>query len=107
MTVMTPSRIDDTKSPEHLDVSPGQTNASYDDESSSLDKSDVLGAEHVDLVLDAKMHLVNDAISEIGFTGYHWKLFVLNGFGSVSYICQSRESLAQFLVYRHHHCRTK
>jgi hypothetical protein len=81
MTVMTPSQIDDTKSPEHLDVSPGQTNASYDDESSSLDKSDVLGAEHVDLVLDAKMHLVNDAISEIGFTGYHWKLFVLNGFG--------------------------
>ena len=27
------------------------------------------------------MHLVNNAIDEIGWTGYHWKLFVLNGFG--------------------------
>jgi uncharacterized protein involved in high-affinity Fe2+ transport len=81
MTVMAHSPIDDTKSPEHLDVSPRQISASYDDGTSSLDKGDVLGAEHVDVVLDAKMHLVNDAINEIGFTGYHWKLFVLNGFG--------------------------
>lgn len=27
------------------------------------------------------MHLVNNAIDEIGFTPYQWKLFVLNGFG--------------------------
>lgn len=27
------------------------------------------------------MHLVNNAIDEIGWTNYHWKLFVLNGFG--------------------------
>ncbi|PSS25022.1 hypothetical protein M430DRAFT_114392 [Amorphotheca resinae ATCC 22711] len=27
------------------------------------------------------MHIVNNAIDEIGFTPYHWKLFVLNGFG--------------------------
>jgi hypothetical protein len=81
MAVMATSQMDDTKTPEHLNVSPRQINTSYDDESSSLGKGDVLGAEHVDLVLDAKMHLVNNAISEIGFTGYHWKLFVLNGFG--------------------------
>lgn len=47
----------------------------------SLGKGDVLGAEHVDPVLSAKMHLVNDAIDEIGFTPYQAKLFCLNGFG--------------------------
>jgi hypothetical protein len=30
------------------------------------------------------MRLVNDAIDEIGFTGYQAKLFVLNGFGYVN-----------------------
>ncbi|KAI5789697.1 membrane transporter [Peziza echinospora] len=34
-----------------------------------------------DPALRMKMHLVNNAIDEIGFTPYHWKLFVLNGFG--------------------------
>lgn len=47
----------------------------------SVDKGDVLGTEHVDPVLDAKIRLVNDTIDEIGMTGYQWKLFVLNGFG--------------------------
>lgn len=47
----------------------------------SIGKGDLLSLEHVDPVLNAKMHLVNNAIDEIGFTGYHWKLFVLNGFG--------------------------
>lgn len=47
----------------------------------SLDKGDILSQEHTDPVLNAKMHLVNNAIDEIGFTGYHAKLFVLNGFG--------------------------
>ncbi|KAF2815389.1 MFS general substrate transporter [Mytilinidion resinicola] len=42
---------------------------------------DILQLEHTDPVLNAKMHLVNDAIDEIGFTTYQWKLFVLNGFG--------------------------
>lgn len=44
-------------------------------------RGDLLQREHTDPVLDAKMHLVNNAIDEIGFTAYHWKLFVLNGFG--------------------------
>lgn len=47
----------------------------------SLQKGDLLGQQSTDPVLNAKMHLVNDAIDEIGFTPYHWKLFVLNGFG--------------------------
>lgn len=52
-------------------------------EASSLRKADLLGGEHIDPVLSAKMHLVNDAIDEIGFTPYQAKLFCLNGFGCV------------------------
>ncbi|KAK3100932.1 Sugar transporter, partial [Teratosphaeriaceae sp. CCFEE 6253] len=52
-----------------------------DDGVVSLSKGDILGQESTDPVLNAKMHLVNDAIDEIGMTGYQWKLFVLNGFG--------------------------
>ncbi|KAK0282976.1 Filamentous Growth Regulator [Friedmanniomyces endolithicus] len=51
------------------------------DDLSSLGKGDILGQESLDPVLNAKMHLVNNAIDEIGMTGYQWKLFVLNGFG--------------------------
>ena len=47
----------------------------------SYEKHDILGRERVDPVLNAKMHLVNDAIDEIGFTPYQAKLFCLNGFG--------------------------
>lgn len=47
----------------------------------SVQHGDLLSLEHVDPVLNAKMHLVNNAIDEIGFTTYQWKLFVLNGFG--------------------------
>ncbi|KAH8670166.1 membrane transporter [Tricladium varicosporioides] len=42
---------------------------------------DILSMQDVDPALNAKMHLVNNAIDEIGWTPYHWKLFVLNGFG--------------------------
>lgn len=60
---------------------------------------DILSMEHTDPVLDAKMRLVNNvrppqslrarqpdelpsqAIDEIGFTMYQWKMFFLNGFG--------------------------
>ena len=47
----------------------------------SIRKADILGQESIDPVLNAKMHLTNNAIDEIGFTPYHWRLFVLNGFG--------------------------
>jgi hypothetical protein len=55
-----------------------------DDETASLTsfgKGDLLSLEHTDPVINAKMHLVNNAIDEIGFTPYHAKLFCLNGFG--------------------------
>jgi hypothetical protein len=47
----------------------------------SVGKGDILQLESTDPVLNAKMHLVNNAIDEIGFSRYQWKLFVLNGFG--------------------------
>ncbi|WPH01544.1 Hypothetical protein R9X50_00439100 [Acrodontium crateriforme] len=56
----------------------------YDPRSSdeySIIKGDVLGQEDLDPVLNAKMHMVNNAIDQIGMTPYQWKLFVLNGFG--------------------------
>ncbi|KAG9693211.1 MFS general substrate transporter, partial [Aureobasidium melanogenum] len=74
-------QFDDTKAPKHVDAQPRPINAQSDDETLSLGKGDILGSEHVDSILNAKMHLVNNAIDEIGFTGYHWKLFILNGFG--------------------------
>ncbi|KAL3426714.1 major facilitator superfamily transporter [Phlyctema vagabunda] len=42
---------------------------------------DILAQQDVDPALNAKMFLVNNAIDDIGWTPYHWKLFVLNGFG--------------------------
>ncbi|KAI1098805.1 MFS general substrate transporter [Jackrogersella minutella] len=45
------------------------------------DGEDILALQDLDPALNAKMHLVNNAIDEIGWTNYHWKLFVLNGFG--------------------------
>ncbi|KAK4896408.1 Filamentous Growth Regulator [Elasticomyces elasticus] len=55
--------------------------SSPNDDVHSLQKGDILGQESLDPVLNRKMHLVNNAIDEIGMTGYQWKLFVLNGFG--------------------------
>ncbi|KAK6845314.1 hypothetical protein PG995_015424 [Apiospora arundinis] len=45
------------------------------------DGEDILALQDTDPALNMKMHLVNNAIDEIGWTTYHWKLFVLNGFG--------------------------
>lgn len=55
-------------------------------EAESFGKGDILQLEHTDPVLNAKMHLVNNAIDEIGFTRYQMKLFVLNGFGYYSHL---------------------
>lgn len=51
------------------------------DGSSLRDGEDILARQDLDPALNAKMHLVNNAIDEIGWTNYHWKLFGLNGFG--------------------------
>ncbi|PHH62742.1 hypothetical protein CDD81_6730 [Ophiocordyceps australis] len=51
------------------------------DDSSESISHDILSQQGIDSVLDLKMHLVNNAIDEIGWTPYHLKLFFLNGFG--------------------------
>ncbi|KAI9046792.1 hypothetical protein LZ554_009527 [Drepanopeziza brunnea f. sp. 'monogermtubi'] len=56
---------------------------------------DLLAGQDVDPVLTAKMRIVNDAIDEIGWTPYHWKLFVLNGFG---YAVDSQLLLLQSII---------
>jgi hypothetical protein len=67
--------------PPHIDHSQSPTRDSH--EIVNVQGGDLLNLESVDPVLNAKMKLVNDAIDEIGFTGYQAKLFVLNGFGYV------------------------
>lgn len=52
-----------------------------DGDTSSIHHGDILELGGVDPVKEAKMQLVNNAIDEIGFTPYHAKLFLLNGFG--------------------------
>jgi len=69
--------------------------ASDSDDLSSLNKDDLLQGDFVDPVLGAKMHLINNAIDEIGMTPYHWKLFVLNGFG---YAVDSQMTLIQSII---------
>ena len=49
--------------------------------SSSVTHGQLIAYSNVDPVLAINMQLVNDAINEIGFMPYHWKLFFLNGFG--------------------------
>lgn len=51
------------------------------DGGSLRDGEDILALQDLDPALNMKMHLVNNAIDEIGWTNYHWKLFGLNGFG--------------------------
>ena len=67
--------------PIHLFKAPFPSSHSISRTSTDHHKGDILSLEHTDPVLNAKMHLVNNAIDEIGFTPYQWKLFVLNGFG--------------------------
>lgn len=67
----------------YLEKDSGNVQDIESQDASSIGKGDVLSQEHTDPVLNAKMHLVNNAIDEIGFTPYHGKLFCLNGFGLV------------------------
>ncbi|CDK25315.1 unnamed protein product [Kuraishia capsulata CBS 1993] len=49
--------------------------------SNSFDNGNDMDALGNDVVLDKKMFLINDAIDEIGFTWYQFKIFCLAGFG--------------------------
>ncbi|KAH8677649.1 major facilitator superfamily domain-containing protein [Xylariales sp. PMI_506] len=66
--------------------------------SSIREGEDILGLQDIDAALNRKMHLVNNAIDEIGWTPYHWKLFVLNGFG---YAVDSLVLLLQSVIASH------
>ncbi|CAF1519548.1 unnamed protein product [Adineta steineri] len=57
-------------------IHPSESNESEDDA-----KHDFSMDIEANRTLAVKMQLVNNAISEIGFTSYHMKLFFLNGFG--------------------------
>lgn len=61
-------------------VALGERDSSLDGPSIS-EGEDILAQQDIDPALNAKMHLVNNAIDEIGWTPYHWQLFILNGFG--------------------------
>lgn len=67
-------------SPDREKSTRGAHDVSYDTDSIGTGQ-DLLAVQDIDPALNAKMHLVNNAIDEIGWTNYHWKLFVLNGFG--------------------------
>uniref|UniRef100_A0A060T395 ARAD1C35530p n=1 Tax=Blastobotrys adeninivorans TaxID=409370 RepID=A0A060T395_BLAAD len=68
-------------------------------ETSSITEPSLQGGDLYTLdddVLSRKMHLVNQAIDEIGFTPYHWKLFCLNGMGfAVDSLLTMLHSVAQ------------
>ena len=65
-------------SPYEKEVGLGENNA-LDSSSGTLKADEIYNV--ADEVLAQKVHLVNQAINEIGFTKYHYKLFCLNGMG--------------------------
>ncbi|KAJ4153340.1 hypothetical protein LMH87_009830 [Akanthomyces muscarius] len=62
-------------------IASGEDGHASDDLGSIHSGEDILGMQDMDPALNKKMHLVNNAIDEIGWTNYHLKLFFLNGFG--------------------------
>ncbi|KAH6621572.1 major facilitator superfamily domain-containing protein [Chaetomium sp. MPI-SDFR-AT-0129] len=69
--------------------------SNFDSLSASSKERDLLADETADAALGRKVHLVNNAIDEIGWTPYHSKLFMLNGFG---YAVDSLVMLLQSVV---------
>jgi hypothetical protein len=98
---MASSQLKDDKArlPGHVDPNYSPTRDSHD--IVNVQGGDLLDLESVDPVLNAKMKLVNDTIDEIGFTGYQAKLFVLNGFGYVIYLCHASFNATTWLLARH------
>ncbi|EXJ92970.1 hypothetical protein A1O3_01526 [Capronia epimyces CBS 606.96] len=67
---------DETKTPYEVGMTP-KPEGSIE----VIASTELISFRHVDEALDAKMHLVNQAINQIELTPYHWKLFCLNGMG--------------------------
>jgi hypothetical protein len=60
----------------------GHLQGEYPSDSSSSDSvKEVFDIGRIDPVLAKKLALVNQAIDDIGMTGFQWKLFFFNGFG--------------------------
>ncbi|KAL2759268.1 hypothetical protein ACRALDRAFT_1047341 [Sodiomyces alcalophilus JCM 7366] len=77
--------------PEPVIQSPGHAS-----DSSSIDPgADLLAGENKNIALVRKMHLLNNAIDQIGWTNFHWKLFCLSGFG---YAVDSMVTLLQSVI---------
>ncbi len=57
-----------------------------------------------DIALRSKINLINDALDEIGFTWYHFKLFCLNGMGYAvdSQLTLLQSSVATYVRYQFH-----
>ena len=68
--------IDDQKS-----LPRGQEQHSDIQDAPSYSVAEVFSVKAIDPVLAKKMALVNESIDSIGMTGFHWRLFALNGFG--------------------------
>ncbi|KAF6015339.1 hypothetical protein HII13_000276 [Brettanomyces bruxellensis] len=70
------------------------------DSSSSEDETliDMVEVENDDPALSKKIHLINNAIDEIGFTWWHVKLFCIAGFG---YSADSQMSMIQSSVHKY------
>lgn len=49
-----------------------ENNYALGSDAASVGKRDILQLEHTDPVLNAKMHLVNNAIDEIGMLAWCW-----------------------------------
>ncbi|KJK77237.1 hypothetical protein H634G_06975, partial [Metarhizium anisopliae BRIP 53293] len=56
-------------------------NKHHESDKPNAPAEDILALQDLDPGMDKKMHLVNNALDEIGWTNYHWKLFFLSGFG--------------------------
>ncbi|KAK4198109.1 major facilitator superfamily domain-containing protein [Triangularia verruculosa] len=74
-------REEDSKGTLAGDASPPVVQSKWRRLSSEASGEDLLGLQDLDPAMNAKIHLVNNAIDEIGWTPYHTKLFFLNGFG--------------------------
>lgn len=64
--------------------------------------TDIADLTSQDPVLTAKIKLINDALDEIGFTWYHFKLFCLNGMGYAvdSQLTYVQSSVAIYVRYQ-------
>lgn len=82
-----------------LDIDKQPEKASVYEEDGSEDLAafgnDMADLDRNDIIMQRKMKLINDALDEIGFTWYHFKLFCLNGMG---YATDSQITLLESLV---------